>query len=96
TPDAAEAELDSDGNVLKQLRYAFARREGAGWKRIDDAVISNIESIVFKYFNKDGSEIACDKNYWQWHKGDEIYMINIDLTVKKEDYKQNFKMIIEL
>ncbi len=96
TPDAAEAELDSDGNALKQLRYAFARLEASGWKRIDDAVISNIESIVFKYFNKDGSEIACDKNYWQWHKGDEIYMINIDLTVKKEDYKQNFKMTIEL
>jgi Tfp pilus assembly protein PilE len=95
TPETDEAELDSDGNVLKEIRYAFAR-ESEGWKFIDDTIISNVESVAFTYYDKDANEVACDKNFWQWHKGDQVYSVNIDVTTKKEDVKENFKMVIEL
>ena len=95
TPGNDEAEFDSDGNALKEIRYAFAR-ESEGWNFIDDTIISNVESITFTYFDKDANEVVCDKNFWQWHKGDQIYSVNIDVTTKKEDVKENFKMVIEL
>lgn len=95
TPDTGEAEIDSDGNVLKEIRYAFAR-ESEGWKFIDDTIISNVESVVFTYYDKQAAEAVCDKNYWQWNKGDKIYSVNIDVTTKKDDERQNFKMVIEL
>ena len=96
TPDSAEAELDAEGNILKQVRYSFARNEGGNYKYVDDTVISNVEKISLSYFDKDGAQIACDKNFWEWHKGDEIYSINIDITTKKDDIKESFKMIVEL
>lgn len=96
TPDTDEAEIDSDGNVLKQIRYAFAVNKGAGWKFVDDAFIYNVETIAFNYFDRAGNRIACDKNYWQWHKGDEIFGVEIDITTKSEDIKENFRMVIEL
>lgn len=96
TPETEEAELDSDGNVLKQIRYAFAVNKGAGWKFVDDSFISNVENIVFNYYDRAGNRIACDSNYWQWHRGDEIYGVEIDITTRSEDIKENFRMVIEL
>jgi len=96
TPVAGEAELDAEGNVLKQIRYSFARNEGGTYKYVDDTVISNVEKISLSYFDKDGTQIACDKNFWEWHRGDEIYSININITTKKDDIKESFKMIVEL
>lgn len=96
TPAADEAEFDSDGNALKQVRYAFSSDKGAGWQFVDDAVISNVESISFLYYGRGGNRIACDKNYWQWHKGDEIYGVEVDVTTRSEDVKENFRMMIEL
>lgn len=96
TPAAEEAEFDDEGNILKQIRYSFARNEGGNYKYVDDTVISNVEKISFSYFDKDGEPVACDKNYWEWHKGDGIYSINIDITTKKDDIKESFKMIVEL
>ncbi|HNY13754.1 MAG TPA: prepilin-type N-terminal cleavage/methylation domain-containing protein, partial [Candidatus Wallbacteria bacterium] len=78
TPITDEAELDDEGNVLKQIRYSFARNEGGEYKYVDDTVISNVEKISLSYFDKNGVQIACDKNFWEWHRGDEIYSININ------------------
>ncbi len=96
TPVTEEAELDDEGNVLKQIRYSFARNEAGNYKYVDDTVISNVEKISFSYFDRDGAQIACDKNFWEWHRGDEIYSINIDITTKKDDINESFKMIVEL
>lgn len=95
-PATDEAVLDSDGNPLKEIRYAFASDKGAGWQLVDDSVISNVEKIVFSYYARDGSRIPCDKNYWQWRRGDEIYGVEIDITTKSEDVSENFRMTIEL
>jgi len=96
TPVTEEAELDDEGNVLKQIRYSFARNEAGNYKYVDDTVISNVEKISFTYFDRDSAQILCDKNFWEWRKGDEIYSISIDITTKKDDINESFKMIVEL
>jgi len=96
TPGAAEAEYDSDGNITKNIRYAFSKIINGERKVYNDILLKDIIDFKLNYYDRNWLPITFDDDNWQWLYAMNVSYITMEILSSKDGVKSPMKMTFQL
>ena len=95
TPPDAEAEYDGDGNKLKTVRYALAKKENGEWKVYNDVLMNNAIKFEFSYFDKNGEILSAPQDEWKWRYAPAVSGFYLEAVTSIGGIKNPMKMTFQ-
>ncbi len=96
TPDAQSAEYDNDGNIIKNIRYAFSKVINGERKIYNDILLKDITGFSLNYYDKNSRLLPFKDEEWQWLYAPEISFVTLETITDKNGIKNPMKMTFQL
>jgi prepilin-type N-terminal cleavage/methylation domain-containing protein len=96
TPGVDEAEYDSDGNIIKNIRYAFSKIINGERKVYNDILLKDITGFNLSYYDKNSRPLPFSGDDWQWLYVPKVSYITLETLSSKDGIKNPMKMTFQL
>ncbi len=96
TPGGDDAEYDNDGNIIKNIRYAFSKVTNGERKVYNDILLKDITGFSLNYYDKNSKLLPFADEGWKWLYAPEIAFITLETITNKSGIKNPMKMTFQL
>lgn len=96
TPGESDAEYDNDGNITKNIRYAFSKIINGERKVYNDILLKDITGFSLNYYDKNSRLLPFADEGWRWLYAPEISFITLETITDKNGIKNPMKMTFQL
>lgn len=96
TPVGGDAEYDNDGNIIKNIRYAFSKVINGERKIYNDILLKDITGFSLNYYDKNSRLLPFANEDWKWLYAPEIAFITLETITYKNGIKNPMKMTFQL
>lgn len=95
TPADSDAEYDGDGNKLKTVRYAMAKKENGEWKVYNDVIMNNAIIFELTYFDKNSEILNAPPGEWKWRYAPSVSGFFLEAVTSNGGIKNPMKMTFQ-